>query len=128
MLIGQEVFVFQAEDGIRDDLVTGVQTCALPISSSSILSAVRRELSWTHIKTLMYVDDPLKREFYLELCRLERWSSRQLQERMDSMLFERSAISRKSADAIRHDLAQMRQDPRGKTGDAFKEPYGVEFL
>src|SRR5258708_24014256 len=28
-------FFFQAEDGIRDDLVTGVQTCALPISSSS---------------------------------------------------------------------------------------------
>src|SRR5207244_9781768 len=25
-------FFFQAEDGIRDDLVTGVQTCALPIS------------------------------------------------------------------------------------------------
>src|SRR5207244_6249271 len=28
-------FVFQAEDGIRDDLVTGVQTCALPFSRSS---------------------------------------------------------------------------------------------
>src|SRR5207244_9698952 len=27
-------FFFQAEDGIRDDLVTGVQTCALPISST----------------------------------------------------------------------------------------------
>jgi len=27
------IFFFQAEDGIRDDLVTGVQTCALPISS-----------------------------------------------------------------------------------------------
>ena len=27
-------FFFQAEDGIRDDLVTGVQTCALPISGS----------------------------------------------------------------------------------------------
>src|SRR5947208_10349148 len=29
------VFFFQAEDGIRDDLVTGVQTCALPICSST---------------------------------------------------------------------------------------------
>lgn len=38
-----------------------------------ILSALRRELSWTHLKTLMYVDDPLKRDFYLELCRVERW-------------------------------------------------------
>ena len=32
----------------------------------------------------MDVDDPLKRDFYIELCRLERWSSRQLQERMNS--------------------------------------------
>src|SRR5258708_14563137 len=34
-------FFFQAEDGIRDDLVTGVQTCALPIWSSLMSSAVR---------------------------------------------------------------------------------------
>src|SRR5438552_14596871 len=33
-------FFFQAEDGIRDDLVTGVQTCALPISPRR--SATRR--------------------------------------------------------------------------------------
>lgn len=59
----------------------------------SIFSALRRELSWTHLKMLMYVEDPLKRDFYIELCRLERWSSRQLQERMQSMLFERSALS-----------------------------------
>ena len=58
-----------------------------------ILSALRRELGWTHLKMLMYVEDPLKRDFYIELCRLERWSSRQLQERMQSMLFERSALS-----------------------------------
>lgn len=94
----------------------------------AILSAVRRELSWTHIKTLMYVDDPLRREFYLELCRLERWSSRQLQERMDSMLFERSAISRKSADAIGHDLAQMRQERRVQPDVLLKDPYVLDFL
>src|SRR5207244_6117378 len=29
------LFFFQAEDGIRDDLVTGVQTCALPISTGT---------------------------------------------------------------------------------------------
>ncbi|EDS99572.1 protein of unknown function DUF1016 [Burkholderia ambifaria IOP40-10] len=60
----------------------------------AILSALRRELSWTHLKTLMYAEDPLKRDCYIELCRVERWSSRQLQERTQSMLFERSALSR----------------------------------
>src|SRR5205823_10643945 len=33
------VFFFQAEDGIRDKLVTGVQTCALPISFADVLTS-----------------------------------------------------------------------------------------
>jgi predicted nuclease of restriction endonuclease-like (RecB) superfamily len=97
-------------------------------TDEAILSAARRELSWTHIKTLIYIDDPLKREFYLELCRLERWSSRQLQERMNSMLFERSAISRKPAEAIRHNLAQLRQEQRVQPDVLLKDPYVLDFL
>src|SRR5258708_24977838 len=38
-------FFFQAEDGIRDDLVTGVQTCALPISKR-FLRAIKRSFDW----------------------------------------------------------------------------------
>lgn len=63
-----------------------------------IVSTLRRELSWTHIKTLMYIDEPLKREFYIEITQLERWSVRQLQERINSMLFERTALSRKPSE------------------------------
>src|SRR5438552_5625800 len=37
-------FFFQAEDGIRDDLVTGVQTCALPISANREANAFARSL------------------------------------------------------------------------------------
>jgi len=76
------------------------------------VSAVRRELSWTHIKTLIYIDDPLKRDFYVELCRLEGWSSRQLQERINSMLFERSAISKKPEETVRHDLLNYDRNRR----------------
>ena len=61
-----------------------------------IVSALRRQLSWTHFKSLIYLDDPIKRDFYAEMCRIERWSTRILQERMDSMLYERTAISRKA--------------------------------
>jgi predicted nuclease of restriction endonuclease-like (RecB) superfamily len=94
----------------------------------AILSAVRRELSWTHLKTLLYIDDSLKRDFYLELCRLERWSSRQLQERINSMLFERSAISRKPAEAVQHDLAQLRQEQHVSPDVLLKDPYVLDFL
>ena len=57
-----------------------------------IVYALRRQLSWTHLGGIMYIDDPLKREFYIEMCKLEKWSSRQLQERIQSMLYERTAI------------------------------------
>ena len=94
----------------------------------AIVSALRRELSWTHLKSLIYLDDPVKRDFYIELCRLERWSSRQLQERMQSMLFERSAISRKPEETIRHDLETLRQQGQPSPDLLLKDPYLLDFL
>jgi predicted nuclease of restriction endonuclease-like (RecB) superfamily len=96
--------------------------------NDEILSPLRRELTWTHIKTLMYVSDPIKRDFYIELCRLERWSSRQLQERMNSLLFERTAISRKPTETIAHDLQQLRNDQQLSPDLLLKDPYLLDFL
>ena len=93
-----------------------------------IISALRRQLSWTHIKTLMYFDDPLKRNFYIEICCLEGWSSRQLQERINSMLFERTAISRKPEETIRHDLEQLQQNQQISPDLLLKDPYILDFL
>jgi predicted nuclease of restriction endonuclease-like (RecB) superfamily len=93
-----------------------------------ILSALRRELSWTHLKTLMYIDDPLKRDYYIELCRLERWSSRQLHERIQSMLFERSALSRKPDDLIRNELSQLKETRELTPEVVLKDPYVLDFL
>ena len=93
-----------------------------------ILSAVRRELSWTHLKTLIYIDDTLKRDFYIEMCRLERWSSRKLQERINSMLFERTAISRRPDETIQHDLAALREEGSLSPDLAFRDPYVLDFL
>ena len=69
-------------------------------TEKQIVSAVRRQLSWTHLKSVMYFEDALKREFYLEMSAHERWSSRQLQERIDTMMYERTAISKKPKKTI----------------------------
>ena len=74
------------------------------------VSALRRQLSWTHIKSLIYLDNPLKPDFYIELCQLEGWSSRQLQERIQSMLFERSAISRQPQQSIESARSRLQAD------------------
>jgi hypothetical protein len=62
-----------------------------------IVYTLCRQLSWSHLRLLIYMDDALKREFYIEIAQLEHWSVRQLQDRIRSMLYERTAISRKSA-------------------------------
>lgn len=92
------------------------------------LSALRRVLSWTHIKTLMYVDDPLKRDFYTQLCQLEGWSVRQLQDRMQGLLFERSAISRQPDATIAHELQALRQAHQPSPALLLKDPYVLDFL
>jgi predicted nuclease of restriction endonuclease-like (RecB) superfamily len=93
-----------------------------------IVSALGRQLSWTHLKTLMYVAEPLKREFYLEIAKVERWSVRQLQERIKSMLFERTAISKKPEVTIANDLRALRETGEMSQDLAFRDPYVLDFL
>ena len=93
-----------------------------------ILHTVCSKLSWSHLKLIIGVEDPLKRDFYIELAQLEQWSVRQLQERINSMLFERTALSRKPEDTIRHDLAQLHQNQKISPDLLLKDPYILDFL
>lgn len=54
-----------------------------------------RQLSWTHILALIPIEDSLKRDFYIQMCIHEKWSVRTFRERINSMLYERTAISKK---------------------------------
>lgn len=70
----------------------------------------------------------IKRDFYAEMCRVEHWSTRTLQGRIDSMLYERTAISRKPEEVIRHDLASLRDKDRLTPELVFRDPYVLDFL
>ena len=93
-----------------------------------IVSALRRQLSWTHFKRIIYIDDPLKRDFYAEICRIERWSTRRLAQKIDSMLYERTALSRKPDKLIRQELKALRAEDRLTPDLVFKDPYFLDFL
>lgn len=92
------------------------------------VSAVRRPLSWTHYKTLIYIGDPLKRDFYLQMCEQEGWSTRTLQERMDTQLFERTALSKQPDALLAQELAQLRQTGALTPALVLKDPYVLDFL
>lgn len=93
-----------------------------------IISTLWRQLSWSHIKLVIYTDDPLKRDFYIELCKLEKWSVRVFQERIQSMLYERTAISKKPEQTIQNDLTALRDGQTISPDLVFRDPYFLDFL
>ncbi len=93
-----------------------------------IVSALRRQLSWTHFKCLIYLDDSLKREFYMAMALQERWSTRTLAERIDKQLFERTALSRKPEETIIHELAMLHEQGFVNENLILKDPYLLNFL
>jgi predicted nuclease of restriction endonuclease-like (RecB) superfamily len=93
-----------------------------------IVSALLRQLSWTHFVSLIYLDAPLKRDFYAEMCRIERWSTRTLEKKIGSMLFERTALSRKPEKLAALELKQLREEDKLTPDLVFRDPYLLDFL
>jgi hypothetical protein len=69
-----------------------------------IVASAMRQLSWTHFTLLIPLKQPLQREFYAEMCRVEKWSVRTLRDKIDNMLYERTAISKKPSKLIKQEL------------------------
>jgi len=97
-------------------------------SDEKIVSAVRRQLSWSHLKSLIYIDDSLKQNFYLSMAIEERWSTRTLAERIDSQLYERTAISKKPNLTITKELQMLRDSGQVNQDMVLKDPYVLDFL
>jgi len=95
---------------------------------AQIVNTLCRQLSWSHLRLLMYMDDELKRNFYIEIARLEHWSVRQLQDRVRSMLYERTAISKQPEETIEQDLQALREEGVLSANLAFRDPYVLDFL
>lgn len=93
-----------------------------------IVQALTAQLSWTHFTLLLPLQDPLKRDFYAEMCRIERWSTRTLEKKIQSMLFERTALSRKPKELIRQELEVLRAEDRLTPDLVFRDPYFLDFL
>lgn len=83
---------------------------AYTFTEEEIIYAVRRQFSWTHIRSLMFVEDSLARKFYMEMCRIEHWDTRTLDAKIDSQLYERTAISRRPEELITQELSKLKED------------------
>jgi predicted nuclease of restriction endonuclease-like (RecB) superfamily len=93
-----------------------------------IVASLMRQLSWTHFILLMPLADPLARQFYAEMARVEKWSVRVLQLKLDGMLYERTALSKKPEELIRKELDALGAKDEMSTAFVLKDPYLLDFL
>jgi predicted nuclease of restriction endonuclease-like (RecB) superfamily len=93
-----------------------------------IVSTLSRQLAWSHFLDLIYLKDPLQRDFYAQMCAQERWSVRRLRERMDTMLFERTALSQQPERVLEQELMELPQSNQLTPALVLKDPYILDFL
>lgn len=93
-----------------------------------IVATLSQQLSWSHFRQLLPLDQPLQRDFYAEMCRVERWSVRTLRDKIDSMLFERTAISKKPEEVAKAEIAALRAEDQISPNMVFRDPYLLDFL
>ncbi|MFN4151526.1 MAG: YhcG family protein [Candidatus Sericytochromatia bacterium] len=84
--------------------------------------------SWSHFVEIIKIDDELKRDFYIAMCKNEGWSVRTFRERINSMLYERTAISKLPEETIRQDLVNLSTKKEMSKNLFIKDPYILDFL
>ena len=96
-------------------------------------------MGWAHFKQLIPLDEPFKRAFYAEMCRVEgvehaQWcgayatACRALAQKIDGMLYERTALSKKPEQVIRRELAALHEKGELTPSLVFQDPYMLDFL
>jgi predicted nuclease of restriction endonuclease-like (RecB) superfamily len=76
----------------------------------------------------MSIDDQLKRDFYIEICRLEHWDTRTLDKKIDSQFYELTALSKKPEKIIKQELAQIRNTNILTPDVVFRSGYFLDLL
>lgn len=93
-----------------------------------IVATVSRQLSWSHIIIICQMEEELKRDFYLQMACIEQWGVRTLRKKIDSMLFERTAISNKPEEVIKHELKKLAETQQLTPDLVFRDPCFLDFI
>jgi predicted nuclease of restriction endonuclease-like (RecB) superfamily len=96
--------------------------------TQSISVTLSQKLSWSHIIRLIAIEDELKRSFYVERCRLDRWSVRVLRQKIDSLLYERTLIAKNPESMISAELDKLKARELNNPDLYLQDPYILNFL
>ena len=76
---------------------------------------------------LLPIKEPLARNFYAEMCRIEHWDVRTLRQKVGSMLYQRTALAKRPQSLIAAEISQMR-DGKLTPDIVFRDPYFLDLL
>jgi predicted nuclease of restriction endonuclease-like (RecB) superfamily len=105
--------------------VRQLETCRQFFRTFPIAHALRAQLSWTHYKKLISIDNQDKREFYIAETTKNNWTARQLERQVNSQLFERLLLSNNIKDVLA--VAREEKHPTDAK-EIIKDPMVLEFL
>lgn len=97
------------------------------MTDEQILATLSQTLSWSHFVELLPIKDPLARDFYAEMCRIERWDVRTLRQKIAGMLFQRTALSKRPTSVISAEISKLR-DGQMSPDTVFRDPYLLDLL
>lgn len=119
---------FDYGNGFNEKNLRRMMQFAEVFPDEQIVVSLIRQLSWTHFIALIPLKDAIKRDFYAEMCRIERWNVKTLRSKIDSMLYERTALSKKPELVAQAELDGLRKEDRLTPDLVFRDPYILEFL
>jgi len=91
------------------------------------IATLSQQLSWSHFKELLPMEDNLQIEFYAQMSSLDKWSVRTLRDRIDSMLYERTVLSKNPDALISYEINKLKEG-EVSTNMLLKDPYVLDFL
>lgn len=97
-------------------------------SEDEIVYATRIQLTWTHLRSLMFIKDPLERQFYAQMCSAEHWDTRTLDEKIDKQLYLQTALSRKPEEVIKRELEESKSKNQLLPDMVFRSSYFLDIL
>ena len=132
---GAQILATLSQELVRDygkgfnvSALTRMVKFAEAFSVEEIVATLSRELSWSHFVEILPLKQSLEREFYAEMCRVERWSVRTLRERIGSQLYLRSAVAKKPEAVVHAEIGHLRAGGQMTPDLVFRDPYLLDFL
>ena len=100
---------------------------AQAFADEAIVVTLSQQLSWSHFHALLPIKDPLARDFYAEMCRIERWDVRTLRQKIAGMLYQRTALSKRPDAVIAAEIGKLRGGHMSPD-TVFRDPYLLDLL